>query len=100
MNTAPYTEEMFAFYKRTIETLNNGLDSVQTQASKALDQILSQIDWMPEEYKVPIKKWQAFSTQQLNRTTALMNDACSSYEPLFIRPKRKAAQKTQAPQKK
>jgi hypothetical protein len=94
MDTAPYAEKMFAFHKMTFERIHSGLELVQAQVDRMLSQMLDQVDWVLEEYKAPIKKWQGASAQQLNRATALMNDVCLGYEPLFVRPKKKGALKT------
>jgi hypothetical protein len=99
MDTAPYAEKMFALHKMTIERFNDGLDLVQAQTDKTLDLLLDQTDWMPEVYKAPVKKWQGVSARQFYRTTAFMKGLCSSYEPLFVRPKKKAAGKTQTTRK-
>jgi hypothetical protein len=99
MDTAEYAEKMFTFQKMTIERINSGLELVQAQVDRMLNQMLDQVDWVLKEYKAPIKKWQGVSAQQLNRATALMDDVCSNYEPLFVRPKKKAAPKAIAARK-
>jgi hypothetical protein len=99
METARYAEKMFAFQKMTVDMYYEGLGVVQTRADKALDQMLDQMDWMPEEYTAPVRKWQGFSARQMDCYADFMKKMYSSVEPLFVLPKKKAVSKAQAARK-
>jgi hypothetical protein len=96
MYTALYADKMTAIQKMTLQNFNNGLNLIQAQADGILNQILGQARWVPEEYRSPLKKWQKFSTRELDLTTAFMDDVFSTYQSIFLRPKKKAATKTRA----
>lgn len=93
MDTGSYVESMTAFQKISLKNWQNGLNLIQSQWDDVMNKMADETGWAATKNFEPIKKWQSLATQQLKRTTTLMDGLFSSYRALYERPAKPAPTK-------
>jgi hypothetical protein len=99
MDTAPYAEKMTSFQKMALQSVKSSLNLIQTQSDDVVNRMMDHAHWMPDVYRTPIKKWQKFSSRELDLMVTFMDNVFSSYESVFVRPPKKATPKPRVARK-
>jgi len=86
METKNVTRQMLAFQKQAVNQFQSMWDLAQTQTASAVDQLMDQAAWIPEESRQPLENWRTLMNQERERFSAYVDQCFVIYEKMLVSP--------------
>ena len=88
------TRQMLAYQKQAVDNFQNMWDVAQTQTSTAVDQLMDQAPWIPQESRKALENWRTLMKQERERFSAYVDQCFVVYEKMLDTPQAAAPAKT------
>lgn len=90
MEYTEITKQVIDFQKMSFANWYNAVSMVQDQTTSAMDMMLGQNTWVPEEGKKAVQSWMDACQNERDRFKAYVDEGFSSMEK-YIAPSKKAS---------
>ena len=88
------TRQMLAYQKQAVNNFQSMWDFTQTQTSSALDWLMDQAAWMPQESRQTLENWRTLMKQERERFSAYVDQRVVVYEKMLDAPQTATPAKT------
>ena len=86
METKNVTRQMLAFQQQAVNHFQSMWDLAQTQTASAVDRLMDQAAWIPEESRQPLENWRTLMNQERERFSAYVDQCFVIYEKMLVSP--------------
>lgn len=94
MEYTEITKQVIDFQKMSFSNWYNAVAMVQDQTTSAMDMVLNQSTWVPEEGRKAVQGWLDACEQERNRFKAYVDEGFTSMEKYLATGKKAASAKT------
>ena len=97
MNPQHITRQWLAFQKQSLENMQSVWQLSQTQSADAVDRLLDQGVWVPEQGREMIENWRTLMKKERERFAAFVDRGFAIYEAMLEPSTRVSTVKTKQP---
>lgn len=94
MEYTEITKQVIDFQKMSFSNWYNAVAMVQDQTTSAMDMVLDQSTWVPEEGRKAVQSWLDACQQERNRFKAYVDEGFTSMEKYLAKGGKAASAKT------
>ena len=94
------TRQMVAYQKQAVDNFQSMWDVAQTQTSTAVDQLMDQAPWIPQESRKALENWRTLMKLERERFSTYVDQCFVVYEKMLDAPQAATPAKTKKPTKR
>jgi len=97
MDAMNVTRQMLDLQKQAVNNFQSMWNFTQTQMSTAVDQLMDQAPWIPQESRKALENWRTLMKQEPARFSAYVDQCFAVYEKMLDAPQVVTPAKTKKP---